>query len=329
EQPEPVDHPLARNEQAAEQELREDERGQELDRLELGARERGDEQSERHAEQRVAHGERDHDRDGALHVEAEQPERDRRGDGGLERRQRGEREAVAGEQVELRERQRHQPLERPRRPLAQHRDRGDDEHRREREDADHRRPDAVERRRLTVEEVAEQRHEERRYDEEERERARVAPQLPEDASGRGERRGGAHGASTSARNAASRRSSPVAARSSAGVQSASRRPSRRRSSVSQRSASSITCEETSRVVPVSAIRRNVVQRSRRSTGSRPTVGSSSTSSSGSPSSAAASDARDSWPPEKVRTTRSASGSRSTAASDRSIDGVDARRSRAK
>ena len=42
--------------------------------------------------------------------------------------------AVAGEQVELRERHRHQPLERPGRPLAQHRDRRDEEHRDEREE---------------------------------------------------------------------------------------------------------------------------------------------------------------------------------------------------
>ena len=58
------------------------------------------------------------------------------------------------------------------------------------------------------------------------------------------------------------------------------RPSRTSSSSSQRSASSMTWLETSSVVPASASSWNVRQRSRRSTGSRPTVGSSSTSSSG-------------------------------------------------
>jgi len=65
----------------------------------------------------------------------------------------------------------------------------------------------------------------------------------------------------------------------------------------------MTCDETSSVRPSPARRRNVPHRSRRSTGSSPTVGSSSTSSSGRPSSAAASDTRDRWPPDSVPTSR--------------------------
>ena len=69
-------HLVARDEQAAEQELRQHERRHELHRLELRLRERAREQAERHAEQRVADREQhDHD-DRSLDVEAEQPERD-------------------------------------------------------------------------------------------------------------------------------------------------------------------------------------------------------------------------------------------------------------
>ena len=62
-------------------------------------------------------------------------------------------------------------------------------------------------------------------------------------------------------------------------------PSRMRRSSSQRSASSMTWLETRSVVPATASAWNVDQRSRRSTGSRPTVGSSRTRTSGPPSSA--------------------------------------------
>ena len=69
------------------------------------------------------------------------------------------------------------------------------------------------------------------------------------------------------------------------------------SSRSQRSASSITWLEISSVVPLAARSWKSCQRSRRSSGSSPTVGSSSTSSSGSPSRAQASETRARWPPE--------------------------------
>ena len=97
---------------------------------------------------------------------------------------------------------------------------------------------------------------------------------------------------------------------------ASSRPSRSRSSASQRSASSMTWLETSSVAPRSASRWKSSQRSRRRTGSSPTVGSSRTSSSGWPSSAAASETRARWPPgeprdDAVRRARRATTSSST------------------
>ena len=82
-----------------------------------------------------------------------------------------------------------------------------------------------------------------------------------------------------------------ASRGAAGVSSAMSRPSRMSSSRSQRSASSITWLDTIRPSPASASRWNSDHSSRRSTGSRPTVGSSSTSRSGLASRATASEAR--------------------------------------
>ena len=72
----------------------------------------------------------------------------------------------------------------------------------------------------------------------------------------------------------------VCSRMWAGVSSAMIRPSRMSSSRSQRSASSITWLETKTAAPASASWWNSAHRSRRSTGSRPTVGSSRTSRSG-------------------------------------------------
>ena len=98
---------------------------------------------------------------------------------------------------------------------------------------------------------------------------------------------------------------PVRVRSPSRVSSRAVAPSRRSSRRSQRAASSITWLETSSVVPRVGERRGTARhRSRRSTGSSPTVGSSSTSSSGSPSRAAASDTRARWPPESRPTTTS-------------------------
>jgi hypothetical protein len=63
----------------------------------------------------------------------------------LQRGEARERQAVAGEQVELGDRQRHQPLERAAAALPEHGDRGHEEHEDQREQADQRRADAVER----------------------------------------------------------------------------------------------------------------------------------------------------------------------------------------
>jgi RNA polymerase sigma-70 factor, ECF subfamily len=224
----------------------------------------------------------------------------------LDRRDDREREPVAGEQVELRQWHGHQPLQRAGRPLAQHRDRRDEEHRDERKDPDERPADPVERRLLTAEYVLEQRQQERRDEEDERERPRIAAKLPQDARGRRECRARSHAASTSARKAESRSGAPVRSSSRSGGSAATIRPSWSSRSASHRSASSITWLETSSVAPASASVWQVFQRSRRSTGSSPTVGSSSTSSSGSLSSAVASDARECSPPDSVRTTWSRS-----------------------
>ena len=75
---------------------------------------------------------------------------------------------VAGEQVELRERHRHQPLERPGRPLAQHRHRRHDEHRDEREEAEQRRAHVLEDLRPPPEELLQQRLEHARHADDER-----------------------------------------------------------------------------------------------------------------------------------------------------------------
>ena len=67
-----------------------------------------------------------------------------RDDDGLHDRDDGEGDPVAEQQLDLRQRRRQQPLERPRRPLAQHRDRGDEEHADQRKEPEHRDPDALE-----------------------------------------------------------------------------------------------------------------------------------------------------------------------------------------
>ena len=175
-------HLLARDEQTGEQELGEDERGHELHGVKLRRRERAQEEPERHAEQRVADRQRDDRPGGPGRLDAQQPEADERGDRGLHRGEHAERDAVAREQVELAQRRRHQPLERPARALAQHgdlRDGQEDHH--ERNQPDERCADACEAARRLVEHVAQQRQQRRRDDEDQRERAVVAAQLGGDA----------------------------------------------------------------------------------------------------------------------------------------------------
>ena len=108
--------------------------------------------------------------------------------------------------------------------------------------------------------------------------------------------------STRRRKACSMSAAPVRSRISSGVPSAIIRPSRMSSSRSQRSASSMTWLETSTAAPPAASRWKSSQRSRRSTGSSPTVGSSRTRRSGVPSSATARLTRLRWPPERLPTT---------------------------
>ena len=102
--------------------------------------------------------------------------------------------------------------------------------------------------------------------------------------------------STSLRNADSMSSVPARCLIAAGVSWARIAPSRISSSWSQRSASSMTWLETRTAAPSSASSWKRLQRSRRSTGSSPTVGSSRTSRSGLSSSATARLARERWPP---------------------------------
>ena len=120
--------------------------------------------------------------------------------------------------------------------------------------------------------------------------------------------------STRWRKASSTVAEPVRSRRASGCPSARMRPSRIRSSRWQRSASSMTWEETRRVAPRSAARVwKRFHRSRRRTGSRPTVGSSRTRSSGVPSRATARETRLRWPPERLPARASAWAVRSTSA----------------
>ena len=143
-------------EQPAQQQLGEDDRGHELHGLELGARESADEQAERHAEHGIADGEQPDQPCAVGGVQAEQHEPDEAHHERLQRGEQPERDAVAGEQVGLGERQAHQPLQRAAGALAQHRNRRDQEHDAEREQAAHRRPDRLEGAGLPVEDVAQQ-----------------------------------------------------------------------------------------------------------------------------------------------------------------------------
>jgi len=126
--------------------------------------------------------------------------------------------------------------------LAQHRDRGNDEHDDEGEQATHRRPDRLEGLRLTIEDVAHQREQPDGHREQQRNGAWVAPDLPQHAPSRSQRHPGAHEDARSmiARNALPRSCSPVWRRNCSGVVCSSRVPSRISSSSSHSLASSIT-----------------------------------------------------------------------------------------
>ena len=236
----------------------------------------------------------------AADVEPEQPEADDETTTACTAATAAKASAVADEQVELRERHRHQPLERPvvrSRSIVIEVTRNIDD---EREEPEQRRADALEDRGLAVEHVPDS-------------AMSSAGTTSSSATVRGSRRSWEHAQRggdgvtrrsrapppRSARGRPSSRSSVARALAAARPACAARacRPSRRSSSSSQRSASSITWLETSSVVAASASGGRSAHRSRRSTGSRPTVGSSRTSSSGSPSSAVASETRARWPPD--------------------------------
>src|SRR5581483_4691004 len=185
----------------------------------------------------------------------------------------------------------------------------------EREETEQRTADVLEDARPAGEDLLQERLEQARDADDQDDRARIAPELRQHAErGRGGSASAHPRASIKRRKTASSASAPVCSRSSAGVPAASSRPSRMSRSRWQRSASSITWLETRSVVPAAARRWKVSQRSRRRTGSRPTVGSSSTSSSGAPRSAVASEARAGGPPDSRPPTRAARRPRPTAAS---------------
>ena len=72
--PQPCGHLLARHEQSAEEDLREDDRRHELNRLELRLREGAHEEAEGASEHRIRHGEPDDEPLRAVDLEPEEPE---------------------------------------------------------------------------------------------------------------------------------------------------------------------------------------------------------------------------------------------------------------
>ena len=139
EQVERFGHGVAGHDEPAQQELGKEKGGHELHGLELGGGEGGDEQAERHARAGVGDGE--HARPptaGPAMSRSEQPDADGDEEARLDGGDDAEGEAVAGEEVELGERHRQQPLQGAGGAFAQHGDRGDEEHRDQREDAEQR-----------------------------------------------------------------------------------------------------------------------------------------------------------------------------------------------
>ena len=117
----------------------------ELDGLELGGRERTDEQAQRRAEDGI--GDRDHAQqpDGTVDVEPEQTDADRHRQRRLHGRDRAEGEGVADQEVELAHRHREQAFEGAAAAFAQGGHAGDEEHHDEREDREQTGPETVER----------------------------------------------------------------------------------------------------------------------------------------------------------------------------------------
>ena len=139
-----IGHAVSGGEEATEQELRKDERGKELDSLELGLRERAQEQAECHAHERVDEREEHDDRHAASDVKAEWSEDERGRESDLHDGRGTERERVADEDVELGGRGREEPFKRAGRAFAQHRNRCDEEHHGEGEQGEQHRADPFE-----------------------------------------------------------------------------------------------------------------------------------------------------------------------------------------
>src|SRR5262249_46748482 len=291
-----------------------DEGGHELHGLELRPGECAREEPEAHPE----HGVRDRE----LHngerrmagFEPEEPERESGHQCRLDRGERGECDPVPDEQIASCDRGGEQAFQRPGDALAEHRDRGDDEHSDEGEQAEERHAELLKDLWAVGEEGVHEDLEHARHHEQEGDRSGVVPKLTHHALRRRPRSVTAQLAAVSrisARKASSRSSVPVLSRSSAGVAEARTRPSRSKIKRSHRSASSITRLETRRLVPCSASEWKKAQSSRRSRGSSPTVGSSRTRRAGSPSSATASDTLARCPPERFATVRLVSACSST------------------
>src|SRR5664280_546535 len=231
-------------------------------------------------------------------------EREPRHDEALDHRGEPEGEGIAHDEVRFGQRRGQEALKCPTRSLAKGGDRGHEEHDDERENSEQWWPELVEVAVPAVEDPSEQSHQDGRHSQDQGHGPRVVAKLSQNAvgSGNGATHGHVGGLSMRAMKADSKSVDPVLAKSASGESSARIWPSRMSRSLWQRSASSMTWLDTMSVVPDEARAANRIQRSRRSRGSTPTVGSSSTSSRGEPSRAVASDTRACSPPERRPTT---------------------------
>src|ERR1035437_682905 len=228
-------------------------------------------------------------------------------------------EGIAHDEVRFGQWRGQQALEGSTRPLAKGGDRGHEEHDDEREDPEQGWPELVEIAGAAVEDPSEQPHQDGRHSQDQGHSPQVVAQLSQNAagSGNGAAQGHVDGFSMRAMKADSKSVDPVRAKSASGESSARIWPSRMSRSLWQRSASSMTWLDTMSVVPDEARAANNTQMSRRSRGSRPTVGSSSTSSRGEPRRAVANETRACSPPERRPTTVSVCRPRPTSLMTRS------------
>src|SRR5579875_59273 len=133
---------VPRRKESAENELRKEQRGHELDRLELRAREGADEKSERHAEECGENRQGGKCRRVTVGVYVEKSDADCHGNDGLHDRNGTECKCVPGKNVDFRDGKCHEPFEGSGPALTEHRDGRDDEHDDEWENPEQRRADA-------------------------------------------------------------------------------------------------------------------------------------------------------------------------------------------